>query len=680
MTYTEPDTLELSNENGDLTCKPISWKETQTCQPAIRPVPLAQSEYLDDKTFVITPRKIECILRLSDREKDIFEAIYNYASTNGSDQYTDIFLTYDSGESDEYDWYFQVWLTEKDYKWDYSMEYDRAVRWWYVTVTMDVKEFYGSNDTLPSYPLSTVQIANQTLDFVTGFERDDTHPPFLPKWVNQDAAVESYIWNECVLDLTYTCRMTNQERYYMDELFQDHQKYQFSDYIHNLFSIAGNDNGVWISEIEVQWDDKNWVKPWLVTIHLQANNSEIESRTSNLTLDSLAYPNASVVANHLGTLYLDEMPNPQGLPSEQSIDVGVHILYFFPPTVSTGFHDWDLWGGSGVIVLEEQDFDGESILTILVTGNCIIMPRYNVPIATQCVVTLTDGYWSANCCCGSGWDETDFGTMTIDGIGYPLPNSPTINDGSHTLAYSTNNAEWSFGYWLSSSNITIANPTSSGTTFTITDSTPLGIGFITAVLTQVDYQVALSTNIDNPCTPETITLGGIGYSTPTTFREYYGDYSVVISGYPNPASEYGQTYEFDHWIVSGGVTVDDINDVVTTIHIHDDGTLEAFYVPIEITFDTRNASSSSQHIGMIDWYVPSMWFPVIYSGSLPSTQNWGRNSGIPINFKYVVAGGKTFNHWESTGGVFVDGGHTSSNAITAVTITGSGTLTAVYTP
>jgi len=544
-----PETLKITNGIYTLWARPINWKENQSCKPAIRPVPLSESEYLDSDTWILKPRTIECKFRLSDREKDVLESIYNHPSTlpsrltNAINNYLDFYLLYNDFVNNtyiaSYTWHYLVWIREKSYKFEYEYQNNRYVRWWTVSLICDVQSFAGSSFTLPTWdddnqsdtfgyttytedpnwniypyydPIAKgVKIHDQRLDHVLDFTRDDQHPPMIPKWINQLAEVDSYLWNECVLDTSYTCRMTNAEKYHMDLLLQAHSKILYEDYIHNLFSkatIAGGEyivnggfedgfnnwtrtnpdytlldtthqrtglkcvsmdgnvggadmyqnitpvpvsaikaigvwarnwdsvhnyiefkvqftddsyefiqfeltsteyvycdfmpileyyptksikkvniacygdsgiyfddvslsvesEGAWIAEVEAQWDPVNWIKPWKVSIALKANNSEIESRTADLALDS---------TTHLGTFYLDEIATSitgMWIPFSTDANVGVHKIYYFQPAGST----WDCWTitGDAIKLISQGDsahgIAGEHILTVLIYGDCTI--------------------------------------------------------------------------------------------------------------------------------------------------------------------------------------------------------------------------------------------------------------------------------------------------------------------
>jgi len=309
-----PDTLKITNGvSATLWTRPIKWKESQTCRPAIRPIPLAKSEYLDADTWVLQPRTIECSIRLSDREKDMFETIYDYPSTlavGTTNHNLDFYLIYYEYISSSntfvpyYTWHYFVWIREKSYSFEYEYQNGRYVRWWTVSMICDVESFSGSFSTLPTWdstpptivvpnpyfgftkysednmwkpsykvtghgyydPMAKgVKIGDERLNHVIDFSRDDQHPPMIPNWVNQLAEVDSYIWNECVLDTSYKCRMTNAEKYHMDLLLQAHQKVIYEDYIHNIHAKAGGEqilNNSFEDEHDDGdggWEPDNWI-------------------------------------------------------------------------------------------------------------------------------------------------------------------------------------------------------------------------------------------------------------------------------------------------------------------------------------------------------------------------------------------------------------------------------------
>jgi hypothetical protein len=178
------------------------------------------------------------------------------------------------------------------------------------------------------------------------FDRSDGHPPMLPEWVNQPAEVDSYIWNECVLDMTYKDRMSNDEKYLMDITLQNHKLVYLEDWIHN---VVGD---VWVSSVRATYDANNWKKPWVVEIDIKANNSDVSfNLTANLSVDSEGFSGTEHTGlDHEGTLYMDELANPLPLPSENG--------YPQEQIVNGGFEDGTT-GWTGATQSSFVAYDGE---------------------------------------------------------------------------------------------------------------------------------------------------------------------------------------------------------------------------------------------------------------------------------------------------------------------------------
>lgn len=687
--YAQP-TLHINNPNGDLWCFPISWKETQYCNPAIRPIPLAESEYLDDGAYVLEPRTIEVTFRLSDREKDIFESIYDYASTTGSNYFTNFYLRYNYVDShhpsshtqpSQYTWYYIGWITEKQYSFEYSMQDGRYVRWWTVKATIDIENFNGSSAIEPSYshPFSSAVTLNghkmvQLLDF----SRDDKHPPMIPKWINNPAEVDSYLWNECVLDIDYTDRMSNDEKYLMDLTLLGHTKVNLTDYIHN---VIGN---VWVSEIEAEFNPENWAKPWKYSLHVQANNSEIVFNTSTIIFtESLGVTVAGVHVgpDNLGTLYIDEVATPISLPSIVPLNVGVHEFYFFVPSValspvgtSSGFYQWSISGDACFVHEEGTDdvhtFDRESRAAIFVWGIAFIIPEYIVlPSAPYTI----DSYLIGDPCVHS---YGQIGIYESGWVYYDLPQYFastyfTVDTWYEIQFIISPCTGYEFHHWEYSSNIILEDSDSvNDNHFKVTDTNG---GYLYAVFAE-DFDCLLFTNIDNPCYSPIIHINGTDYGgffgpLPRHFIRYADTYTGVGTTWSMDCY-----HKFDHWVATGGVTVDggaisySVSPVVVIIA---SGSLEAVYRQTSCNFTSKHLTDPSDtNKGLFRMYYWDYSFPELWSEVCPDTTSIQWKAG---------GSGKTFHHWETTGGVLVDGSNYSTNVTAVWSFTDTGTITAVYT-
>ena len=136
-----------SDTYTNLLCTPIDWNERQDCNPAIRNVPMDDSQYLDSDTWVLEPRELEFTIRLTDQEKKIMDTIFEYATNVYS--YIDIFLFRTITQAKG--WHFTVWIRDKSINFDWVMQKGRRVRWWIIKIICDVKTFTYVQPTLTVY-------------------------------------------------------------------------------------------------------------------------------------------------------------------------------------------------------------------------------------------------------------------------------------------------------------------------------------------------------------------------------------------------------------------------------------------------------------------------------------------------------------------------------------------------
>ena len=70
--------IKIENAGGTLECDAISWSEGQSCDPAMRQVPLSDDgEFVDTGTFVTDNRKLIFTIRLTDTQKTTLNNIFD---------------------------------------------------------------------------------------------------------------------------------------------------------------------------------------------------------------------------------------------------------------------------------------------------------------------------------------------------------------------------------------------------------------------------------------------------------------------------------------------------------------------------------------------------------------------------------------------------------------------------
>lgn len=115
----------------------IDVNEAQDCNPAVRDLPHTTSQYLDDATYVLSPRELRITLRLNDREKAVLNQIFAYLETDFSTNlYTELWLITSDGINA---WHYTGFIKEQSSKWEYHIENGRKARWWEIEISCDVK-------------------------------------------------------------------------------------------------------------------------------------------------------------------------------------------------------------------------------------------------------------------------------------------------------------------------------------------------------------------------------------------------------------------------------------------------------------------------------------------------------------------------------------------------------------
>jgi len=180
---------------------------------------------------------------------------------------------------------------------------------------------------------------------------------------------------------------------------------------------------------------------------------------------------------------------------------------------------------------------------------------------------------------------------------------------------------------------------------------------------RIARSVNLESRQDNGATSNlgTITFDGIPYSLPVVVFKVAGTYQAQY----NPPSA---TYTFDHWETTGGVSVSGTTSNPTTVTVSGDGILRAIYKAVTVTFtislESRQDTGATSNLGTITFDgIPY---------SLPTSVSKPAGSYQAL---YNPASGYTFVGWETSGSVSVS---SSTDNPTTVTITGDGTLKAVF--
>ena len=114
-----------------LECDAIDWAESQTCNVAVRNVPLRSTgSFIDTGTYTLKNRKLDMTIRLSDLQKTTLKAIFDQTLT------VTVIAVGDKGT-----WTYTAWLRNKPIIYEYSKHDNGIVREWIAELEFDISSF-----------------------------------------------------------------------------------------------------------------------------------------------------------------------------------------------------------------------------------------------------------------------------------------------------------------------------------------------------------------------------------------------------------------------------------------------------------------------------------------------------------------------------------------------------------
>jgi hypothetical protein len=136
----ESSIVKITNAGGTLHCDVISWSESQSCNPAMRQVPL-DIEFIDTGTFVIDNRRLTLTIRLTDAQKDTLNDIFNANDI--------IIITAKTEDGEDYPrWEYACWAFKILKEYSYS-KLDSDEREWEVELEFYCSSFYYEVNSSP---------------------------------------------------------------------------------------------------------------------------------------------------------------------------------------------------------------------------------------------------------------------------------------------------------------------------------------------------------------------------------------------------------------------------------------------------------------------------------------------------------------------------------------------------
>jgi hypothetical protein len=127
-------------------------------------------------------------------------------------------------------------------------------------------EFIG--DTGQPYLVDLVSLVELPEELtVIEFSCDETNNPSLPKWINQSPDIDKTVWTKSFLEMNYTLRCSDAEKYALEQLQLLHSTVHLYDetYITDPWLYFE----VWIKEINATYaGNEDFSKPWRIELKL----------------------------------------------------------------------------------------------------------------------------------------------------------------------------------------------------------------------------------------------------------------------------------------------------------------------------------------------------------------------------------------------------------------------------
>lgn len=245
---------EVSLIAGQYFTEAISWEEQQSCDVAMRPIPLKDNgAHIDTGTYVLNPRILNVTIRMNDIQRTEFLA---YFALN-------TLMTFYANDGIGI-WTYVGWFKDFPRIYEYSRKSSGDIRKWKCDLRFTIQSISYSGS---AYSESTDTIVingenyNPVLDFAIGISNslgDES------QYVNNSTvSLETEVWSKSATKLNYVIRTTSAGKYLLDQLIAAHA-------ITNLIDAEyGYSNYTWLQYVNETWEgDINNAKPWKIELTL----------------------------------------------------------------------------------------------------------------------------------------------------------------------------------------------------------------------------------------------------------------------------------------------------------------------------------------------------------------------------------------------------------------------------
>jgi hypothetical protein len=344
---------QISNTGGTLVFKAIAWEESQIFHPSIRPIPNTLYPYMDLSQFMIEVRGINFTVRLTDDEYATLQAIFA-ASTKVT------LVLYNALETAS--WIYTGWLEEPDAKFEYKIENEQTnVRWWNVAMTVRCDTITGGSfgslsDTMltseANFGAGILDATGIYLGFITDYDRFVTNTVWMPQWMNQVPTIDYSFCTKSLTTLTYEAKCSDADKWYLDQLFLNCERVPIVDIVNGFYTNAV------IKEIASKYTTYNWVRPWITTLTISAD--EIKSIT--ITLITSYNSGCVITETDLGIITIDGVPYvlSGSRITIKALFSGIHAISFIVPNPYRFYN----FGGSGNITAFGNPYNNPTTFTV----------------------------------------------------------------------------------------------------------------------------------------------------------------------------------------------------------------------------------------------------------------------------------------------------------------------------
>jgi hypothetical protein len=232
----------------------ISWEEEQSCDVAMRDIPLNDDGvHIDTGTYVLNPRILSITMRMTDTQKTEF---LSYFSLN-------TLMTFYSDDGIGI-WTYVGWFKEYPKIYEYNKKNSIEIRKWKCNLKFIIQSISYSGSTY-NESIETIVIDgenyNPVIDFATGITNTLSNDE---QYVNNSTvSLETDVWNKSETKLSYVIRTSSAGKYLLDQLIAAHAVTTLID------REYGYSNYIWIQNINEIWEGEvNCAKPWKIELTL----------------------------------------------------------------------------------------------------------------------------------------------------------------------------------------------------------------------------------------------------------------------------------------------------------------------------------------------------------------------------------------------------------------------------